>query len=545
MITIGQTIKHYKILEIIGQGGMGLVYKALDLSLNRMVALKFLHPHIAQQKTELLRFEREAQTAAALNHPNICAIYEFAGNDRHTFIAMEYIEGITLKEHIKTRGKLPLSLALHYMKIIAQALSAAHHKGIIHRDIKADNIMLTPDGSLKVMDFGLAKLLDAPSLTISEHPMGTVSYMSPEMVRTCKVDHRTDLWSLGVVFYEMLTGDLPFQSDTEVSTIFAILNHSPKSFTDYQVQVDKSVQYIVTTLLEKDVRHRYPSCEALLYDLEHRVRGSSARLLAREIRKNSKALLIMLGLLLILLMVFVRFIKPNLNKPPWLKAGATPLRLTSDIGIERGTISPDGENIAYIINQNTLYIKNLRSKQIREIYTPTDGIIRMPQWMPSGDKISFVSLYANTVSTLNLKTNELTDIVNVNDGNVNHHNWSYDEKKLVYIDYYENEGGYISSLNIIDWDGKNKKTLQSARFPTNYIVKAAWHPNTYIIAYLEYNSAHQTHIIRFIDINTGQIAKSSINVKLKEHGMWRGGLTYSPDGKYLVYPEIVDGHADE
>ena len=541
---IGRVISHYRILDKIGQGGMGVVYKARDLTLGRFVALKFLHPHIAGQKTESLRFEREAKAAASLNHPNICAIYEFVRDKEHTFIAMEYINGVTLKQHIKQQGKLPVALIVEYIKTIAGVLSIAHQNGVIHRDIKSDNIMLTPDGELKVMDFGLAKMLDAPTITVSEHPMGTVSYMSPEMVKAQKVDHRTDLWSLGVVFYEMLTGDMPFQSDTEVSTIYAILNHKPGSFTDHQVNVDKSVQYIITTLLEKDVRHRYQTAENLVYDLEHKVRASSTKLLFRKVRKNARVLSVLFLLLFVLLFVFVRFIQPQINKPPWLKSGAVPMQLTSDTGIERGTMSPDGENIAYIINQNTLYIKNLRSKQIKEVYKPTDGIIRMPQWMPLGDKISFVSLYANRVSTLDLKTNKLTDIVTVNDGNINLHNWSYDEKKLLYYDYTQVEGEFIGSLNIINYDGRYNKKLLETRYPVNYITRAAWHPNGHIIAYLEYLKNSEKHVIRFIDVNTGEITGSNINVKFQEHSMWRGGLTYSPDGKYLVYPELVNGNAE-
>ncbi len=206
----GRTISHYKILEKLGSGGMGEVWKAEDLKLGRQVALKFLASHLVSDPEVRKRFEREAKAAASLSHPNICYVHEIDEADGKSFLAMELVEGEGLDERIG-KGPLPLGEGLDLAQQIADGLQAAHEKGVVHRDIKPGNIIITPDGRAKILDFGLALLTEGSKLTKLDTTVGTVAYMSPEQSQGAEVDHRTDIWALGCILYEMVCGQRPFQ----------------------------------------------------------------------------------------------------------------------------------------------------------------------------------------------------------------------------------------------------------------------------------------------------------------------------------------------
>ena len=282
----------YKIVEEIGRGGMGVVYKAEDLKLKRFVALKFLPPHLMNSPELKERFLIEAQAAAALSHPNICVIHEVGEAQDQSFIAMEYVEGETLRDKIKRRPLAPED-ALNFATQIAAGLGEAHRKSIIHRDIKSANIMVTDKGQAKVMDFGLAKLRGGSSLTKSQTTLGTVAYMSPEQARGDELDQRTDLWSLGVVLYEMLTGDVPFKGDRDVSIIYSIVHEEPKSLKLRKPPVPEELQQVIARALKKNRDSRYGSAEEMLKDLKAyqtslQMEGSgvlSLKTLGRRLRK--------------------------------------------------------------------------------------------------------------------------------------------------------------------------------------------------------------------------------------------------------------------
>jgi serine/threonine protein kinase/Flp pilus assembly protein TadD len=274
---IGETISHYKILEKLGEGGMGVVYKAEDTKLKRIVALKFLSPQAVGTEDDKTRFIQEAQAAASLNHPNICTVHEIDEYEDRSFIAMECIEGESLKAKIKS-GLLRVDEAVEIAVEVAEGLQESHSKGIIHRDIKSANIMLTAAGRVKVMDFGLAKSLGRTQLTRSGTAVGTVAYMSPEQGRGDAVDHRTDIWSLGIVLYEMLTGELPFKSDYEQATIYRIINEEPPSIRSWRSDVPKKLEQIIEKALAKSTEERYESAElfaAALRELEGRTAPKS------------------------------------------------------------------------------------------------------------------------------------------------------------------------------------------------------------------------------------------------------------------------------
>jgi serine/threonine protein kinase len=264
---IGKTISHYKILEKLGAGGMGVVYKAEDLKLDRFVALKFLPHHLNADEEEKKRFIHEAKAASALDHPNICVIHEIGETeDGQIFICMAYYEGETLKKKIE-RGPLPIDPTLDLAMQIAQGLARAHEAGITHRDIKPANIMITNRGEVKIVDFGLAKFAGHSRLTKAGMTLGTVAYMSPEQARGEEVDHHTDIWALGVVLYEMITGLLPFKGEYEQAIVYSIMNEDAKPITGLRTDVPLELENGVHKCLEKNPANRYQHADELIVDL--------------------------------------------------------------------------------------------------------------------------------------------------------------------------------------------------------------------------------------------------------------------------------------
>ncbi len=264
---IGKTISHYKILEKLGEGGMGVVYKAEDTKLKRTAALKFLSPQALGTTEEKTRFIHEAQTAASLSHANICTIYEIDEVEGQSFIAMEYIEGQSLKAKIGA-GPIELGAAIDVAVQIAGGLREAHGKGVVHRDVKSANIMITPAGQVKIMDFGLAKSPERTQLTKAGSTVGTAAYMSPEQGRGETADHRSDIWSLGVVLYEMVAGTLPFRGDHEQAVMYSILNEDPRPLTGVRSGIPIDLEKIVGKCLEKEPSGRYQHLDDLMVDLK-------------------------------------------------------------------------------------------------------------------------------------------------------------------------------------------------------------------------------------------------------------------------------------
>ncbi len=316
---IGKTISHYKILEKLGEGGMGVVYKAEDTKLKRTVALKFLPPELTKEPEAKKRFIQEARAASILEHNNICNIHEIdETEDGRMFIAMAHYEGETLKEKIE-RTPLKIDEALNIAVQAAEGLNNAHKKGIVHRDIKAANIMITHEGVVKILDFGLAKLKGQSKLTKTGDTVGTVSYMSPEQTRGGEVDHRSDIWSLGVVLYEMITGQLPFKGEYAQAVVYTIINEQPEPLTALRTGVPIELERIVNKALAKDPSERYQHADNLVVDLRNLFNefdsGTKTKRTSTTTPFQSKKNYVIAGAAAIILVAIIAFYIFILSKP--------------------------------------------------------------------------------------------------------------------------------------------------------------------------------------------------------------------------------------
>lgn len=326
---IGKIISHFRIVEKLGKGGMGIVYKAHDEKLDRTVALKFISPDFIPSQKDQNRFLQEAKATAKFNHPNICSIYSIDEYEGQPFIEMEFIEGETLREKMQHSGQMPLDMFRDYALQLAEALSAAHQKGIIHRDIKPENIMLVNNERVKIMDFGLAKLKGVQNDTNEESTLGTLTYMSPEQIRGDNIDERSDLFSLGIVFYEMLTGLHPFNAEYRQALTFQILNKEPEPPSSLQEDLPVAIEDIVMRCLQKDQEKRYRSAADLKLELKEEkkwpiLHPNKSIAIGRKtfstfpfFRNRSLASVISVGTLILLISLFgIRPLINNSNEMP-------------------------------------------------------------------------------------------------------------------------------------------------------------------------------------------------------------------------------------
>ena len=398
---IGRTISHYKITAKLGEGGMGVVYKAEDTKLERPVALKFLSAQLLEDEEARERFTREAKAAARVDHPNICTIHEIGEDNGQTFLAMAYVEGQTVREKIKARP-LKLEDALDIAMQTAQGLQAAHEKEIVHRDIKSANLIVTPKGQVKIMDFGLAQLAEQSRLTKTAMILGTPAYMSPEQARREPTDRRTDIWSLGVVIYEMVTGKLPFEGERQEAVAYAIVHEEPEAMTAQRVDVPVELDRIVRKALAKDRAERYPHVEDLLVDLRalrnERESGKAQPMpSAGVLQAGRRKLWYAGGAALAVALILGTFVGSRFSAPvtpePQTSLVATPL--TSFVGSETGpTFSPNGEQVAFAWNGEEqdnfdIWVQTIAGgPPLRLTSHSADDF--QPAWSPDGLLIAFV-----------------------------------------------------------------------------------------------------------------------------------------------------------
>ncbi len=400
---IGKTVSHYKILEKLSEGGMGVIYLAEDININRKAVLKFLPTEMENDPDINLRFKREAQAAGSLSHPNIVTIYDVGVYDNKTFIAMEYVEGKTLRELIKSDGELTIERITDISIQICEGLNESHSKGITHRDIKPENILIDEKGKVKIVDFGLAKITNvSKELTKQSSTLGTIKYMSPEQIRNQKVDQRTDIWSFGVILYEMITGKYPFKGEHDASLFYSIINQSPEPLARYKADINEGYQRIIDKALDKEPDTRYQHIDELLSDLRREKRDSGEFAVSNLKRRNTRLIKRISLIFASLIVIALIFIAANyfLNSPTKKIEPPRHTQLTFEGNIyffddiiifDRTQISPNGQFTAYVVNkgnENSIYIRDNFGAQAIEIYKGL-GWVSSLRWSPNGNEIFF------------------------------------------------------------------------------------------------------------------------------------------------------------
>ncbi|MGI8959814.1 MAG: protein kinase domain-containing protein [Bryobacteraceae bacterium] len=420
---VGRTVSHYRIVSHLGGGGMGVVYRAEDIRLGREVALKFLPDQLASDPIALERFRREARAASRINHPHICTVHDIGEDEGQPFLVMELMEGETLKYRLQ-RGPVPLPELLDWSSQIADALDAAHNAGIIHRDIKPANLFITTRGQAKVLDFGLARAATAHHATPRPHngatetiavdfqtspghTVGTVAYMSPEQARGEELDRRTDLFSMGVVLYEMATGQVPFGGNTSAIIFDAILNREPPSVLERNPVLPAELEHIVRKSLEKDRKLRYQSAAELRADIERLKRDSSTDrkpgtvATPSAVHRRSWTWFALAGTVLLILSVIAGAILMR-RRPERAIRQLVPTRVTSnstEAAIRTMALSPDGKYLAYS-DINGVHIRSMQTADSR-VLPDTKGM-KVQYWAtdatqffvskPTGERIIFYSI---------------------------------------------------------------------------------------------------------------------------------------------------------
>ncbi len=518
---IGQTVSHYRILERLGGGGMGVVYKAEDAKLKRAVALKFLSEDFSRDLRTLERFEREAQAASALNHPNICTIYDIDEHEGRRFIAMELLEGQTLRERLLDRP-LPVGEVMSLAIQVAFGLEAAHAKGIVHRDIKPANIFVTDQGRVKILDFGLAKVVEekrAPAAGIvqtmtAEEPLtspgaavGTVAYMSPEQARGEPLDARTDLFSFGVVIYEMATGQRAFKGTTSALIFDAILNRVPTSPVRLNTELPSELEWIINKALEKDRKLRYQSAGDIRADLERLKRDStSARLPAADDRLSAVS-------------VPAPARRARRRRAFWATAAVAVIA----VGVVATALLVGRKKAAEAVVprvSNTIKV------------TTAMGVEDYPSWSPDGLTFAYESDQAGNLDIWVTQVGSTYAVNRTEDSPADdlHPTWSPDGQWIAFFSTREG-GGYFLMPAV---GGKPRKIVSwpaGGMYPT----PAVWSPDSSQLAYVLGQKVEPW--VQILTLASG--ASRELPLPKRPRSTCILEMTWSPDGRWLAYARSI------
>jgi len=567
----GEQIGHYHVLSRIGRGGMGEVFLSQDTRLGRKVALKLLRSDLTGNEDRLRRFEQEAQAASALNHPNILTIYEIGQQASLLYIATEYVEGETLRQHI-CREPMTLVHALDVAIQIASALAAAHQEGIIHRDVKPENIMLRSDGYAKVLDFGLAKLMEpkgigaaAPTLPrVQTQPgivMGTVSYMSPEQARGLALDARTDIWSLGAIIYEMSSNHQPFEAETASDVMAFILQKQPLPLSHHLPEVPAELERIVKKALRKDREERYQTIKDLLIDLRsfrqeldlesHLIRSlppaaarvtssgdsaattthypSSAEYIFSEVKRHKRAIALILGVMLVTIvgggyMIYRRFSATRTAAV----VNATFTQLTDQPGPEYfPSLSPDGKSFVYASYASgnwDIYFQRVGGKNPINLTKDSPADDTQPVISPDGERIAFRSEREGGGIFVMGATGE--NVMRVSDFG-NNPTWSPEGNSIACTDEGPLEPAIRNNPNSRVWT-LNVDTGEKRQVSKDDSIQSNWSPHGHRIAYAGRRNATQRDVWT-IPAGGGEPVEVTNDAALDANPVW------SPDGKNLYF----------
>jgi serine/threonine protein kinase len=550
---VGRELGNYKIEKPIGAGGMGEVYLACDSRLNRKVALKILPAEFLADRERVKRFEREARAISALNHPYIVTVYDVGRAENVNYIATEYVEGETVRDLIN--GGADLKQALSVISQTCEALAAAHAAGIVHRDIKPENIMIRPDGYVKVLDFGLAKLTDVDgfqqsltNFTLKGVVIGTPAYMSPEQVGDDKVDHRTDLWSVGVVLYEMLTGKNPFKRETRQATFQAILSENPPLVSEVKPNLPKELDGIVEKALEKDPDVSYQTASDLRADLKRvrreidsssSLRSGSAIQNRKTAKSGKRKYFLPFALLLLPLLVFGIWFFVFRQKQPiaidWAKAQN--VQLTERQGTEFfPSLAPDGKSFVYASEASgnfDIYVQRVGSKKDENLTADSTADDTMPAFSPDGESIAFRSerepsgIYVMRATGENLRR--------VADFGF-HPSWSPDGKEIVVSTFGRDQPTVHpdgeQALWIVNVEaGAQRELLKGkASFPS-------WSPSGKRIAYWFYGGNFGRRDIATVSVSGGDPV-----IITNDFAVSNWNPVWSPDGNFLYFVSSKGGN---
>lgn len=548
---VGKVIGDYIIESLLGSGGMGEVYLAREVKLNRRVALKILPRHFVADVERVTRFKREALALSALNHPHLVTIHEVGESGGLNFIAMEFVEGQTLSSMM--RGGLKLKNSLAIAGQIAEALAAAHLQGIVHRDIKPDNIMVRPDGYVKLLDFGLAKLTEAhapreidEARTQAGAAMGTLAYMSPEQAAGETTDQRTDIWGLGVVLYEMVTGRKPFAGGDRRVTVNAILSSEPDSASSFDPTLPAELDLILDKALEKDRDLRYQTAADFRADLRRLLRsiesgtgGSRERTIVKapNLKARRARFVLPVAALVVLALVSLavwRFSQSQTAPPDWGRA--THVQLTDQPGTEQfPTLAPDGKSFVYARRDKgswDIFLQRVGGKNATLLTPDTPSDESQPAFSPGGDRIAFRSTREPAGIYVMEATGENTRLV-VAGGH--HPSWSPDGKEIAYStdgrDVPSTRTTFTSAIWVVTLETNAKRLLTESD-----ALQPSWSPNSHRVAYW------------FMPPNVGRSDIATVAsgggppVVVTKDASTNWNPVWSPDGRFLYFASDRSGN---
>ena len=537
---VGTTISHYKILSELGRGAMGVVYKAEDTKLERTVALKFLASHLLEDEESRERFLREAKAAARLDHPNICTVYEIDEAGGQTFLAMAYLEGQTVKDKIAERP-LKLDEALDIAIQIAQGLKAAHQKEITHRDIKPANLMLTPEGRVKIMDFGLAQLAEGSKLTKTRTLLGTPAYMSPEQARRAPTGRPADLWSLGVVIYEMVTGRLPFAGERDQAVLYAIEHEEPEPVTALRSGLPTELDRILEKALAKRLEERYQHADDLMVDLRRLQKERAGAAVPKRSRRDLYAAVTAVMAAALGLAAWLGVLGPTGREP---QAPLWSVPLTSDPGLElHPTFSPDGNQVAFDWDgenrDNTdIYVKLVAGGRPLRL-TTNPAVDNHPAWSPDGSQIAFLrgaegSRGIFLVPPIGGIERKLAESPHFLVGGFSGLSWSPDGKFLAVPDRTSPKEPHAIFLVSVESGEKERLTSPPAQSLGDH--SPAFSPDGRTLAFVR-QSAVVIADIYLVQVAGGEPRRLTFNDQTTR------GLAWTPDGREIVFSSSPGAHS--